>query len=66
MAEISELSERAWSGDLGEINVHPGRVLVGFEQFATGLGFMSAFSNALVADSEEGLVFVDTSSFFHA
>ncbi len=66
MAEISELSERAWSGDLGEINVHPGRVLVGFEEFAAGLGFMSAFSNALVIDSEEGLVFVDTSSFFHA
>jgi alkyl sulfatase BDS1-like metallo-beta-lactamase superfamily hydrolase len=66
MGEVSELAERAWSGDLGEVNVHPGRVLVGFEEFAAGLGFMSAFSNALILDTDEGLVFVDTSSFFHA
>jgi alkyl sulfatase BDS1-like metallo-beta-lactamase superfamily hydrolase len=66
MGKISDLSERAWNGDLGEIDVHPGRVLVGFEEFADGLGFMSAFSNVLVVDTGEGLVFVDTSSFFHA
>ncbi len=66
MGEIRDLAERAWSGDLGEINVHPGRVLVGFEEFAEGVGFMSAFSNALILKTEEGLVFVDTSSFFHA
>jgi alkyl sulfatase BDS1-like metallo-beta-lactamase superfamily hydrolase len=66
MGEIRDLAERAWSGELGEINVHPGRVLVGFEEFGEGMGFMSAFSNALVLDTEEGLVFVDTSSLFHA
>jgi alkyl sulfatase BDS1-like metallo-beta-lactamase superfamily hydrolase len=66
MGEVSELAERAWSGELGEINVHPGRVLIGFEELAPRVGFMSAFSNALVVDSEEGLLFVDTSSFFHA
>ena len=66
MGEISDLAARAWAGELGEINVHPGRVLVGFEELAPRLGFMSAFSNALVLDTEEGLLFVDTSSFFHA
>jgi alkyl sulfatase BDS1-like metallo-beta-lactamase superfamily hydrolase len=66
MGEIRDLAERAWSGDLGEINVHPGRVLIGFEEFAEGFGFMSAFSNALILDTREGLVFIDTSSFFHA
>ena len=66
MGEISELAERAWSGDLGEINVHPGRVLVGLEEFDAGLAFMSAFSNAAVLDTEEGLVFIDASGPFHA
>ncbi len=66
MGDIRDLSERAWSGDLGEINIHPGRVLVAFEEFADRLGFMSAFSNALVVDGPEGLVFIDTSSLFHA
>jgi alkyl sulfatase BDS1-like metallo-beta-lactamase superfamily hydrolase len=46
--------------------MHPGRALVDFEVMDDGLGFMSAFSNALVLDTEEGLVFVDTSSLFHA
>ncbi len=66
MGEVAELSERAWNGDLGELNVHPGRVLVAFEEFDTGLGFMSAFSNAGIVETEEGLVFLDTSGFFHA
>jgi alkyl sulfatase BDS1-like metallo-beta-lactamase superfamily hydrolase len=66
MGEVLELAERAWNGDLGEVNVHPGRVLVGLEVLDDGAAFMSAFSNALILDTGEGLVFVDTSSLFHA
>jgi alkyl sulfatase BDS1-like metallo-beta-lactamase superfamily hydrolase len=66
MGEVLELSERAWQGNLGGVDVHPGRVLVGFEEFDSGLGFMSAFSNVCVVATDEGLVFIDTSSFFHA
>jgi alkyl sulfatase BDS1-like metallo-beta-lactamase superfamily hydrolase len=66
MGEVLELAERAWNGDLGEGNVHPGRVLVALEVLDDGVAFMSAFSNALILDTDEGLVFVDTSSFFHA
>jgi alkyl sulfatase BDS1-like metallo-beta-lactamase superfamily hydrolase len=66
MKEVSELAERAWNGDLGDHNVHPGRVLVAFEEYAPDLGFMSAFSNVCVLKTGDGLVFFDTSSFFHA
>lgn len=66
MGEILELAERAWNGDLGHINVHPGQVHVGLEVLDEGAAFMSAFSNALILNTGEGLVFVDTSSLFHA
>ncbi|MFP6665272.1 MAG: alkyl sulfatase dimerization domain-containing protein [Deltaproteobacteria bacterium] len=66
MGEVLELAERAWNGGLEETQVHPGTALVGFEELGTGLGFMSAFSNVGLLDTDEGLVFLDTSSFFHA
>jgi alkyl sulfatase BDS1-like metallo-beta-lactamase superfamily hydrolase len=66
MGEVLELAERAWAGELDGTQVHPGRALVGFEELADGLGFMSAFSNVAALATDEGLVFVDTSSFFHA
>lgn len=66
MGEIRDLAERAWGGELAELNIHPGRTTVGLEPWADGLAFMSAFSNSLILDTEEGLVFIDTSSFFHA
>jgi alkyl sulfatase BDS1-like metallo-beta-lactamase superfamily hydrolase len=66
MGEVLELAERAWQGELEKTHVHPGRALVGFEELAPGLGFMSAFSNVGVVATDEGLVFLDTSSFFHA
>jgi alkyl sulfatase BDS1-like metallo-beta-lactamase superfamily hydrolase len=66
VSAVSELAERAWAGELGKVNLHPGSVLVGLEEFETGLAFMSAFSNVAVLETEEGLVFLDTSSPFHA
>ncbi len=66
MGEVTQLAEQAWNGTLADTQVHPGNALVAFEPFDDGLGFMSAFSNALVLDSGEGLVFIDTSSLFHA
>ena len=66
MGEVLELAERAWNGDLAETQVHPGRALVGFEELASGLGFMSAFSNVAILSTSDGLVFLDTSSRFHA
>ncbi|MCH2170703.1 MBL fold metallo-hydrolase [Myxococcota bacterium] len=66
MGDLLELSERAWQGTLQKNHVHPGRAYLGFEELEPGLGFMSAFSNVGVLDTEEGLVFLDTSSLFHA
>lgn len=66
MGKVRELAERAWNGDLGGNEVHPGRALVALEAYDERLAFMSAFSNALVIDTEEGLLFLDTSSLFHA
>lgn len=66
MGAIRDLAERAWQGDLEKNQVHPGNALVGFEELEEGLGFMSAFSNVGVVKTGEGLVFLDTSSLFHA
>ncbi len=66
MGDILDLGERAWQGELEGTQVHPGNAFVGFEELASGLGFMSAFSNVATVDTDEGLVFLDTSSFFHA
>ena len=66
MVELETWSERAWQGDLEQVVVHPGRVRVGLDALDDGCAFMSAFSNALVLETDEGLVFIDTSSLFHA
>jgi len=66
MGDVRALAERAWNGDLGQTNVHPGRVLVALEVLDEGAAFLSAFSNALILQTDDGLVFVDTSSLFHA
>ncbi len=66
MGEVLDFAERAWQGDLGASNVHPGRVLVALEELESGMAFMSAFSNAAILDTDAGLLFIDTSGPFHA
>jgi len=66
MGAVLELAERAWRGELAETQVQPGTALVGFEELAPRLGFMSAFSNVVVVATDDGLVLLDTSSLFHA
>lgn len=66
MGEVLALAERAWQGELTGTQVHPSNALVGFEELSRELGFMSAFSNVAVLATDAGLVFIDTSSLFHA
>jgi alkyl sulfatase BDS1-like metallo-beta-lactamase superfamily hydrolase len=66
MGEILERAERAWQGELGGIRIHPNSVNVGIEEMQPGIDFISAFSNAAVVETGEGLVFLDTSGPFHA
>ena len=66
MGEVRELAEKAWRGELADTQVHPGMALVALEEIAPGFAFMSGFGNVAVLSTDEGLVFVDTSSQFHA
>jgi alkyl sulfatase BDS1-like metallo-beta-lactamase superfamily hydrolase len=66
MGDVIDLAERAWRGELSGTQVHPATALLGLEEIAPGLAFMSAFSNVGVVDTDDGLVFLDTSSRFHA
>lgn len=66
MGEVLEQAERAWRGDLGGTHVDPRRIQPALEVLDDGAAFLSAFSNALILRTEAGLVFVDTSSLFHA
>ena len=52
MGKVRELAERAWNGDVGGNEVHPGRALVALEVYDDRLAYMSAFSNAVVIDTE--------------
>jgi len=61
-----DLAERAWRGELAETQVQPALALVGLEELASGLAFMSAFSNVGLVETGTGLVLLDTSSLFHA
>lgn len=66
MGQVTEVAEKAWNGDLGTMNVHPTMSFSGHEKMAEGLGFISAFANVTVVETEDGLVLIDTSSPFFA
>jgi alkyl sulfatase BDS1-like metallo-beta-lactamase superfamily hydrolase len=66
MGAVLAHAERAWRGEFQETHVQPGQPLLALEELAPGLAFMSAFSNVAVLATDEGLVFLDTSSPFHA
>jgi alkyl sulfatase BDS1-like metallo-beta-lactamase superfamily hydrolase len=66
MGAVLDLAERAWRGELEGTQVQPGVALVGFEELAPGLAFLSAFSNVALLATDDGLVLLDTSSLFHA
>lgn len=66
MGAITDLAERAWNGDLGNMNVHPAMTFSGHEAMGDGVGFVSAFANVTVVETNDGLVLVDTSSSFFA
>ncbi len=63
---IREVAERAWQGELGDLNVHPALAVVGIEPVSDALVFVGAFSNLAVVRTREGLVLLDTSGPFHA
>ncbi len=60
MGQVRDLAERLWSG----AEEHPFTTLAGLEEYGPGLAFVSSFANVVALDTREGLVLVDTSSFF--
>jgi len=66
MGKVSELAERLWTGDDSTEGLHPFTVLLGLEEFAPGLAFLSSFANVTAVETGAGLVLIDTGSFFLA
>lgn len=66
MGQVTDIAEKAWNGDLGDMNVHPAMAFSGHEAVCDGIGFISAFANVTVVKTGDGLVLIDTSSPFFA
>ena len=64
MGSLRELSERLLRGE--ETAFHPFAPTFALEEVASGVGFVSSFANVLALDTEEGMVLIDTGSFFFA
>ncbi len=64
MAAIRDLAERSWTGL--ETDRHPFTPGLVVEEIAPGVAFVSSFANVSAIETREGLVLVDTGSFFLA
>jgi glyoxylase-like metal-dependent hydrolase (beta-lactamase superfamily II) len=64
MAEILELAERAWAGEFGGGTIGLIAPTFQHEEIAPDLHFIHGFANVAVLRTSEGLVLVDTGSFF--
>ena len=66
MGSVADLAERLWTGEESTERMQPVTTLLGLEQFGDGLAFLASFANVTVVDTAEGLVLIDTGSFFLA
>jgi alkyl sulfatase BDS1-like metallo-beta-lactamase superfamily hydrolase len=66
MGRVADLAEHLWSGEESTERLQPVTTLLGLEQFGDGLAFVASFANVTVVDTAEGLVLIDTGSFFLA
>lgn len=66
MGKVRDLAERLWTEQDTTEGLHPFTVLLGLEEFEQGLAFLSSFANVTVVETGEGLVLIDTGSFFLA
>ncbi|MBI5517395.1 MAG: MBL fold metallo-hydrolase [Deltaproteobacteria bacterium] len=64
MGQVRDLAEALWSGSLSTADAHPFTAFAGLEEYRPGLAFVSAFANVVAASTGEGLVLIDTGSFF--
>jgi glyoxylase-like metal-dependent hydrolase (beta-lactamase superfamily II) len=66
MGSLRDLSERLLFGAESTHDLSPMAPLLSFEEVAPGAAFVSSFANVTAIDTDEGLVLVDTGSFFLA
>jgi alkyl sulfatase BDS1-like metallo-beta-lactamase superfamily hydrolase len=66
MGRVADLAERLWTGEESTERLQPVTTLLGLEAFAPGLAFVASFANVTVVETAEGLVLIDTGSFFLA
>ncbi len=64
MGQVRDLTDALWSGALSTTEAHPFTAFAGLEEYGDGLAFVSSFANVVAARTAEGLVLVDTGSFF--
>jgi glyoxylase-like metal-dependent hydrolase (beta-lactamase superfamily II) len=66
MGRVRELTEKLWAGSETTHDHQPVSLMLGLEQYQDGLAFLSSFGNVSLLDTREGLVLLDTGSFFLA
>jgi alkyl sulfatase BDS1-like metallo-beta-lactamase superfamily hydrolase len=64
MGAVRDLAEALLSGQRNTSEMNPLVQMMGLEEYAPGLAFVSAFGNVTAVDTDDGLVLVDTGSFF--
>jgi len=66
MGRVRELSEDLWSGKRTTAELQPVTTILGLEPVGDGVAFVASFGNLTAVDTSEGLVLIDTGSFFLA
>ena len=66
MGKVREFAERLWTGEESTERAQPVTTVIGLEELSAGLAFVASFANVTVLDTAEGLVLIDTGSFFLA
>ncbi|HWF81143.1 MAG TPA: alkyl sulfatase dimerization domain-containing protein [Streptosporangiaceae bacterium] len=66
MADVLELAERLWRGEVSTAKYHPVAVLGNLAEICDGVAFVPSFANVTAVATGDGLVLVDTGSAFVA
>jgi alkyl sulfatase BDS1-like metallo-beta-lactamase superfamily hydrolase len=66
MGNVTDIAEQMLSGAASVEKHHPFAALHELEELAPGVAFVSSFANVTAFDTDDGLVLVDTGSFFFA
>jgi alkyl sulfatase BDS1-like metallo-beta-lactamase superfamily hydrolase len=66
MADVLELAERLWRGEISTAEFHPVGNVGGLAEVCDGVAFVPSFANVTAVGTGDGLVLIDTGSAFLA